>query len=218
MPMAAVIPAVASIGSAAIGAIGGAGQKGAVDSSNAAAQKNFAQARTDLMPYMTAGTNALGQESDLLGLNGQAAADAAMATYQKSPGYQFQMDQGLRAVDAGAAAKGMLRSGATIKGEETFGQGLANSDFGQYYNRLFGMSGQGLTATGDETRMLAGAAQADIGQGNAQSSIFGNAATGLGNSVNSLFSNPRASNSLFGTPVSGPGTFQIGPGPGAVAG
>jgi hypothetical protein len=48
------------------------------------------------------------------------------STFQSSPGYQFQLEQGLRAVDAGASAKGMLRSGAT-QAEQKFGHGLANS-------------------------------------------------------------------------------------------
>ena len=47
---------------------------------------------------MQAGTNALAPTQDLLGLNGQDAANAAMANYQQSPGYQFQFNEGMRAV------------------------------------------------------------------------------------------------------------------------
>ena len=64
-----------------------------------------------------------------------------MAGFHTSPGYQFQLDQGLRAVDAGAAANGLLRSGAALKAEQTFGTGLADKEFApDYYNRLFDLS------------------------------------------------------------------------------
>ena len=96
---------------------------------------------TSYRPWTTTGQPANADQADLLGLNGQPAADAAMAKFQQSPGYQWQLGEGLRAVDAGAASRGILRSGATIKAEDTFGQGLANQDFGNYWNRLQQLSG-----------------------------------------------------------------------------
>ena len=127
MPFGPVAAAVAGgVASAGVGALLSGKQ-----SSQAATGASNAQA--NLQPFVTPGVNALNQSSDLLGLNGPDAATKAMSTYQTSPGYQFQMDQGLRAVDAGAAGKGILRSGATLKAEQTFGQGLADSDFGNYY-------------------------------------------------------------------------------------
>jgi hypothetical protein len=170
-------------------------------------QQNYNTATGLYQPYTAAGGQALGQSADLLGLNGQPAADAAMATYQQSPGYQWQLGQGLRAIDAGAAASGMLRSGATQKAELTYGQGLANQDFSNYYARLAAMSGAGLTAAGGIASAgnqlgagLEGNAQSQattaLGAGNAQSSIYSNAASGIGNTVNSLFSNPQFQNWL----------------------
>ena len=163
-------------------------------------QQNYNTAVGGFQPYQAGGAASTADMQDLLGLNGQDAANAAMAKFQSSPGYQFQMQQGLRGVDAGAAAQGMLRSGATLKAEDTFAQGLANTDFGQYYNRLSGLAGQGLTAAGGIATAgnnlgagLEGNAQSQattaIGAGNAQSSIYGNAASGLGNIANNLFSN-----------------------------
>jgi hypothetical protein len=167
-------------------------------------------------PYSTSGVAAQGAQSDLLGLNGQPAADAAMAKFQSSPGYQFSMQQGLRGVDAGAAAAGMLRRGATLKAEDTYAQGLANQDFQQYYTNLSGLAGSGLTAaTGllnanqDYVANMAGNVQqsnsALTGATNAQNSILGNEASGLSTTANSLFSNPDVQkgitsgiNSLFG--------------------
>ena len=68
--------------------------------------------------------------------------------FQTSPGYQWQLGQGLRAVDAGAASSGLLRSGATLKAEQTFGSGFGGSRSSRnYYNpAVFDLSKVGETA------------------------------------------------------------------------
>ena len=104
-------------------------------------QQNYVDTKAQYQPYTEAGQQGSTATQDLLGLNGPDAAAAAMQRFQTSPGYQFQMEQGLRGIDAGAASRGMLRSGATLKAEETFGQGLANQDFTNYFNRLYSLSG-----------------------------------------------------------------------------
>jgi hypothetical protein len=151
------------------------------------AQQVLSQQRNDLLPYTQAGYPALTAQQDLLGLNGQDAATAAMGNFQQSPGYQWQLGQGLRAIDAGAASKGLLGSGATIKAEQTYGSGLANQQFQQYYNNLMGIStlGENAAAGGASTANTAGSLAQ--GAGNTQASIFGNLASGLGNQVNTLF-------------------------------
>jgi hypothetical protein len=172
-------------------------------------QTNYAQGQNQLAPYITAGTAGTGAEADLLGLNGPEAAAAAMQRFQTSPGYQFQMEQGLRGVDAGAAAKEMLRSGATLKAEDVFAQGLANSDFGQYYNRLAGLSSLGDTAVGQSitagNNLIAqeeGNAQAQnlalTNTANAQNSATGNLFSGLGNTANNLLNNNAFLNMVGG--------------------
>jgi hypothetical protein len=227
--MGAIGAAVAGgVASAAIGTAGSALMKGSVSGANSQAQGALGQQLNQLAPYQQAGLPAVQAQQNLLGLNGQDAANAAMANFQSSPGYAYQVQQGLRAVDAGAASNGMLRSGATIKAEETLGQNLANQNFQQYYQNLSGLSTLGENA-GAQTGVTAGQqAQADIGAGNAQSSIYGNLATGLGANVNNLLSNknlqswfsasnPPAYNPAGGlnyTPGTSPGygnqTFQSG--------
>ena len=137
-------------------------------------------------------------DADLLGLNGPDAATTAMGNYHTSPGYQFALDQGLRATDAGAAAKGMLRSGATLKAEQTFGTGLADQDFTNYYNRLFDLSKLGESAaagTGAANISTGqGIASTDLSAGSALTNIYGNAASGIGNAVNNY-----ANNSIYGS-------------------
>jgi hypothetical protein len=200
---------VAAIGagvSAAAGIAGGIMQKNAVDKGASQARDALNQgittATNQLSPWTTAGQPALTDQSDLLGLNGQPAADAAMAKFQSSPGYQFQLGQGLRAVDAGAAAKGLARSGAAMQAEQEFGSGLAATDFGNYWNRLQQLSGSGLdaakgianAATGGATNI----ANTDIGQAGADASIYGNMAKSIGTSANQLLQTNAVQNYLGG--------------------
>jgi hypothetical protein len=167
--------------------------KSGQSSANAAIQQGVQTATNQLSPWTTTGVPANAQESNLLGLNGQPAADAAMSTYQQSPGYAWQLGQGLRAVDAGAAAQGMLRSGATLKAEQTFGQGLANTDFSNYWNRLQQLSSGGLSAAGGiANAATGGAAQiagTDTSAAAAQAKIIGNEASSIGSSANGLMNN-----------------------------
>jgi hypothetical protein len=67
--------------------------------------------------------------------------------FYKSPGYQFRMDEGTRAFERSAAAKGKLMSGGLLRELTSYGQGLASSEFNSYANRLASMAGIGQTAT-----------------------------------------------------------------------
>jgi hypothetical protein len=174
--------------------------KSAQNSANAAQTSEEATLRADLAPYSGQGQAALGVVGDLSGANGVDAAKVAQGNFVQSPGYQFQFDQGLRAVDAGAAAKGLTRSGATIKGEESFGQGLASQDFNTYYNNLFNLANMGESAaakTGAGAITTGqGIAQTDTSAGLAQANIIGNEFSSLSKTSNSVFSNPQTSSSL----------------------
>jgi hypothetical protein len=236
MPWGVAAAAVGAAGSLA----GGAMQSGAAGKAAKQAQHNLELALPQIQenyvtsvrgyqPYLAEGQKGLGATSDLLGLNGPDAAAAAMQNFQTSPGYQWQLDQGLRAVDAAAAAKGMGRSGAVLKAEQRYGQGLADQDFTDYYNRLFGLSGQGMTAAGGISTAAnnlsaalennaQSAAGINLAEGGAQSSIYGNIGSGLNNSVNALFNNKGFQNwagGLFGG-GSSPGVTQQGFGSGGI--
>jgi hypothetical protein len=197
MPFAAVAGGVAS---AVVGAGLGALQKGSVSSGQSQASGALAAQQAELAPYTTTGTNALGVASDLAGANGPDAATKAMANFYTDPGYQFQLGEGLRAVDAGAAAKGLLRSGATLKDEMRFGQGLAASDFDKYYNRLFDLSKLGETAAVGGSSLAETQAKVDANAAGANSSIYGNIGQGAQSAITGLANNPKVQswvNGLF---------------------
>ena len=62
--------------------------------------------------------------------------------FETSPGYQFRMDEGGRAVDRSASARGLLLSGAQNKALTRFGQGEASNEFQNYLANLgFQISG-----------------------------------------------------------------------------
>jgi len=181
----------------------GAGLVGSVLSSNAASssadkandtqRRALEVSRADLEPWRTAGQTALPRMQDAAGLNGQEGYDAAMKAFHTSPGYQFQLDQGLRAVDAGAAANSFGRSGAVLKAEQAFGSGLADQSFKDYYNRLFDLSKLGESAASGQASASqatgTGIAQTDLSEGSAQTSIYSNAAKGIGNTANNYMNN-----------------------------
>ena len=219
------MPFAWAAGISAAGAIGGSliqssAASSAADKANAAQQAGLSQATAKLAPWVTTGGGANTAVADLSGANGPDAYTAALGDFRSSPGYQWQLDQGLRAVDAGAAAKGMLRSGATLKAEETFGSGLADQDFTNYYNRLFDLSKLGETAaTGTaaaDTSTATGQAQTDLSLGSAQTSIYGNAAEGIGNAANNYANNSLyadRTNALMGGYNGNPGTLTSYPNP-----
>ncbi|HEY2416391.1 MAG TPA: hypothetical protein VGH84_00610, partial [Steroidobacteraceae bacterium] len=56
------------------------------------------------------------------------------AQLEATPGYQFARDQGLKAVQSSAAARGLGVSGASLKGAATYATGLASNTYQQQFN------------------------------------------------------------------------------------
>lgn len=121
--------------------------------------------------------------------NANKTGGTAYGGFQATPGYQFQLDQGLGAIDRSAASRGGLFSGATLKAAQGYGQGLANQEYGTYLNRLSGLAGSGQAAAGQQ-----GAAAQNYGAGASNAlANYGNAsaagAIGFGNAINSGIGN-----------------------------
>ena len=119
---------------------------------------------TSLWNSASGGANAYG---DATGANGAAGFARAVNNFRTDPGYQFQFNQGLQAIDRGAASRGMLTSGNTLNAEQQFGTGLADQSYGNYVNRLQPYLGQQTAAAG-------GIAGVNRGLGNALNTSFGN--------------------------------------------
>lgn len=152
-----VLPLLGAIGSIAGSFIGSNSAKKAAqaqaDATRYAAdiqRQNFQDTQATLRPQIEAGDTAREYQLGLMGLPGGVNRQSALDAFQTSPGYEFAYDQGLQAVDRSAAARGMSQSGAQLKALSQFGQGMANQEYGNYYNRLAGLSGSGQAATGQQ--------------------------------------------------------------------
>lgn len=91
--------------------------------------------------------------------------------YQQSPGYGFQVEQGVKALDRSAAANGRLNSGRQAMELTRFGQGVANQDYygwadreqqkyDNWLGRLGQLAGQAPVAAGQVGGVYGGLGQA----------------------------------------------------------
>ncbi|SDC25450.1 hypothetical protein [Paraburkholderia lycopersici] len=83
--------------------------------------------------YTFNGTNAsnpLQQTFNYAGFTAPTAAEAAA-----TPGYQFTLQNGLKAAQNSASARGLGSSGAALKGASAYATGLADSTYNDVYNR-----------------------------------------------------------------------------------
>ncbi|WP_426960190.1 hypothetical protein [Muricoccus radiodurans] len=144
----------------------------AVTDSNAAAltqlQSMYNQGRTDLAPFRDIGPSTLANLVNAVG-----------ASYQQSPGYAFAQDEGRRAVEQSAAARGGFRSGATLAALQDRAQGIAAQDYGNWYSRLAGLGtmAQNSAAGSASAAQNFGNTSASLlnGQGCPLATLFGNA-------------------------------------------
>jgi hypothetical protein len=145
---------LSGISNALFGGDGADRQAQAAEEANRTNMAIYQQQRQDNQPYMQAGTQALGQMQDP-----KFQQSFSMADFQADPGYAFRMQEGQKALERSAAARGMTNSGATLKSLANYSQGVASDEFGNAYNRFnndrntqFGrlgtIAGMGQSATG----------------------------------------------------------------------
>jgi len=77
---------------------------------------------------------------------------------EEDPGYQFRLDEGRKAMERSAAARGTLRSGATLKGLIDYGQNTASDEYQKAYNRRLRewQEGSGLAERSYDRNLAAG--------------------------------------------------------------
>lgn len=90
-----------------------------------------------LTPYTQLGTMAASQ---LANPDAMRFTAPTMADVEHDPGYQFRLQQGQKALERSAAARGTLLTGGTLKSLTDFGQGLASQEYQNVYNRRLGES------------------------------------------------------------------------------
>lgn len=105
-----------------------------------------------------------------------ADSNSILSQLQNTPGYKFMMQQGLQGIDRSAAAQGLLGSGASMKGAQEYGSGLAEQTYNTRVSQLAQQAGLGAQVAGQQSQISAG-----LGTG------LANAALGMGSNVASLY-------------------------------
>lgn len=93
-----------------------------------------------MAPFVTGGTQALGAQQSLLGLNGTTQQQQAIAGLEQSPQMQALLKQGENGILQNASATGGLRGGNTQAALAQFRPQLLNALIQQQYSNLGGLS------------------------------------------------------------------------------
>ena len=184
--------------------------------------------QADYKPYLEQGTYGINTLGNLM-KSGSGQLNNPFDVYLKSkglaggqfntnnPAYQFQLKQGQQALDRSSAARGMGYSGAQMKAAQEYGQGLASQqydkeynrasgEFGDYFNRLAGLSQGGQQAAGSMANagsQYANNASNTFGNlSNAQTSILGQQAnaraSGYAGQANAITGGLNSLTNLYG--------------------
>lgn len=183
--------AVAAAAVAAGGAIiaGSEAQSGANSAANAALSEQQTQIAQEA-PYTALGQAAIPALENGLGIGtpgspgfGSLVTPPSFADYKESPGYQFQLNQGMDAITNSAAATGGVRGGNTLKALQAYGTGLANQDYQQFVNNTLAEQQQKYGMLANTVNTGANAA-ANVGSGAIQTGAnLGNIYTSAGNTA-----------------------------------
>jgi len=175
--------AAAAVGAA--GVIGGSlissnAAKGAANTQSDAANRasdlqmqQFQQMQQNLAPYMQLGSSTIPMLQQMLSgdrLNTPFSFNPTMQQLEQTPGYQFTLQQGNKALDNAMAAKGLSLSGAQMKGLDAYNTGLASNTFQQQYQNALQQFNTNYGQATDQYNRAAGL----VGLGQ-------NAAAGVGN-------------------------------------
>lgn len=156
-------------------------QERSADQANATQRYMYDTTRADNAPLLQTRDSALNRIKALL---------SNPASVAQQPDYQFGFDQGTRALNAGASARGMTYSGAQGKALTRYGNDYAGSKLDQFYNRLSNLAGLG--QVGANNNLSAGQNYANnvsanqIGLGNAKAAGSLYRGSTYGNAINSL--------------------------------
>ena len=127
--------------------------------------------------------------------------------YTKTPGYDFRLKQGQDSLEASAAARGGLNSGAAMRDLLKYGQDYGSNEYGNYLSRLGARADTGMGAaqmSGQASQQAAAGVSNALGNiGNAQAA----GAIGMGNAITGGIQNglgvwnyQRQVNAANGTP------------------
>ncbi|MTH33063.1 hypothetical protein GL279_00425 [Paracoccus limosus] len=149
------ITAIAAVGSALIGASASKraarSQERSAEAAAAVQKEIYDDTSKKFAPYLSAGNLGLEAYMSEMGLGpAPTIGGKPYGGFTETPGYQFQLQQGQDSINALAGAKGGLHSGATLKALSGYNQGLASQEYGNYLNRLSGLTNMGTSAAANQ--------------------------------------------------------------------
>lgn len=196
----------------------------AADQQNAALQQQLAASE----PYRTSGEIALNRLTAGTKPGGEYDMPFSKTDFQQDPGYAFRLREGMKTLNASAAARGGLISGNALRAATAYGQEMGSQEYQNAFNRYYAertnmmeplrfLSGQGQAAAAGQasnigsnaaanTALITGAANAQaagqIGSANAYSNAIsqGVNAYQMNQLINrSSYSRPNTATNFYGT-------------------
>lgn len=156
-------------------------------------QRQFDMVQELLAPYTQAGTDAIGAQADLLGMNGPDAQRAAIEALEGSAQYQTLIEQGEEAILQNAAATGGVRGGNTQGALAQYRPQVLSQMINNQFSQLGSIAGlgqasaAGTAAAAQNTGNQIAALHGQIGQAQAGNAIAqGNAIGGVANTVGNI--------------------------------
>lgn len=131
-------------------------------------------------PFYDVGVNALPEL-----VSASKYTPFTMDQFQQDPGYGFRMKEGIKALEASAAARGGLMSGNTGKALTQYGQDMASQEYTNAFNRYQA-----------ERQARLGPLQSLTGMGQTTANTIGNAGQNMASNVGEAYmggANARAS-------------------------
>lgn len=121
------------------------------------------------------------------GMAGGTPGKPDMSVFFESPDYQFNLNEGQKAIDRSAAARGGLLSGGAVREGARYASGLASREYSNFVDRLMQQAGLGATGIGASASAGANTAgmvgNAAINGANARGSAYLTGANALNSSV-----------------------------------
>lgn len=148
-----------------------------------------------------------------------ASTEAGLLTagpgeFEESPGYQFRLGEGQKALERGAAARGNLLGGATAKALTRYGQDYATSDYDNFLRRYYDSlkPWQSLAGIG-QTSATAAAGQAGTFGANVGQTLLSGGSAAAQNAIaagNAIATGATSTGQALGTGAMGVGQALAG--------
>lgn len=205
-------------------------QREAANQANATQLEMYKQQRADLAPYTGAGVEGLNALRTYLGVGGDTSAANyggfnqrfGMDQFTADPGYAFRLSEGMKGLNANAAARGGLISGAALKAATNYGQQAGSQEYTNAFNRFMQQKEAERSGYGDLARIgqasAAGTAAAAGQYGTAAAQNLANAGqatasgyVGMTNAINQGLSqgiSQYQTNSLLNSMRGGSGAYS----------